>query len=81
MARFPRHFIHRNYSRRLKGKRHQVAKDSIDIEGILRGSPAISNATSPPASEVGNESENDEGIKNWQVSEERTNLLKQGEKR
>ena len=81
LARFPRHFIYRNYSRRLKGKRQQVAKDSIDIEGILKGSPAISSAPSPPAAKVVNESENDERIKNWQVSEQRTNLLKQGEKR
>ncbi|XP_044164074.1 uncharacterized protein LOC122948353 [Acropora millepora] len=81
LARFPRHFIYRNYSRRLKGKRQQVAKDGIDIEGILKGSPAISSASSPPASKVVNESENDERIKNWQVSEQRTNLLKQGEKR
>ena len=82
LPRFPGQLVYRNYSRRLKGKRPKGEKESIDIEGILKSSTANKESPATPnASEVSNDSPGNEEIKKWQVSEDRTNLLKQGERR
>lgn len=82
LPRFPGQLVYRNYSRRLKGKRPKGEKESIDIEGILKSSTAKKESPATPnVSEVSNDSPGNEEIKKWQVSEDRTNLLKQGERR
>lgn len=77
----PKTLVYRNFSKKIKGKRQKVIKDNVDIEGILRSSSAAS--TTKPAIEIAatNDSPKDREIKTWQTSEERTNLLKQGERR
>lgn len=77
---FPKPLVYRKFSQRVKRRRQTVAKTGIDIDGILSSTSTKkvpTAATNDPASV----SPKDEVLKTWQASEERTNLLKQGERR
>lgn len=81
---FSSKLFYRNLSQKVKGKRPKLTnikqKDSVDIEGILKRPGAVVGTAEPPvvdSSETTKEIE----IKKWQASRERTNLLKQGERR
>lgn len=76
--------FYRNLSQKVKGKRPKLTnikqKDSVDIEGILKRPGAVVGSAE---SLVVDSSETTKGIeiKKWQASRQRTNLLKQGERR
>lgn len=77
---FPKPLVYKNFSQRVKRRKQTVAKTSVDIDGILSSTSTKkvpTAATNDPASV----SPKDETLKTWQTSEERTNLLKQGERR
>ena len=73
--------FYRNFSRKLKGKRPKVIKqkDNVDIKGILKSSSAAPTSIKPVVESAA--SRKDIEIKTWQASEQRTILLKQGERR
>ena len=83
LRKIPRQLVHRNLSRAVKGKKQKVIEDNIDIQRILGGSGV--NSSEKSQSGAANDSPKDqaksEAFKKWQASEERTNLLKQGERR
>ena len=81
---FSSKLFYRNLSQKVKGKRPKLTnikqKDSVDIEGILKRPGAVVGSAE---SLVVDSSETTKGIeiKKWQASRQRTNLLKQGERR
>ncbi|CAH3113831.1 unnamed protein product [Porites lobata] len=81
---FSSKLFYRNLSQKVKGKRPKLTnikqKDSVDIEGILKRPGAVVVSAE---SLVVDSSETTKGIeiKKWQASRQRTNLLKQGERR
>lgn len=81
---FSSKLFYRNLSQKVKGKRPKLTnikqKDSVDIEGILKRPGAVVGCAEPL---VVDSSETTKGIeiKKWQASRQRTNLLKQGERR
>ena len=81
---FSSKLFYRNLSQKVKGKRPKLTnikqKDSVDIEGILKRPGAVVGSAEPL---VVDSSETTKGIeiKKWQASRQRTNLLKQGERR
>lgn len=81
---FSSKLFYRNLSQKVKGKRPKLTnikqKDSVDIEGILKRPGAVVGSAE---SLVVDSSETTKGIeiKTWQASRQRTNLLKQGERR
>ena len=83
LRKIPRQLVHRNLSRTVKGKKQKAIKNNIDIQGIL-GSSGV-NSGRKSLSDANNDSPKDqakdEAFRKWQTSEERTNLLKQGERR
>jgi len=74
---------HRNYTRRARKKKQTVQEEGkIDIGGILRGSGASSgNKLVAGNGTATKKSTQDSAVKVWQGSEERTSLLRKGEKR
>lgn len=81
---FPRKLFYRNFSRKVKGKRPNLTnmkqKDSVDIDGILKRPGAVLGTAEPLVLDS-NETTKEIEIKKWQASRQRTNLLKQGERR
>ena len=70
----------KNYhDKNLRGKKQSVNEDKVDINGILRGSGESSGMTA--AVNRAQQPSNDIGVQMWQGSQERTTLLRKGEKR
>ena len=72
----------RNYYRKVRRKEKSIAECKIDIDGILSGSGSVGpSKVAPSSTAVSKSSKDSEAIKVWQSSDERTALLKKGEKR
>ena len=73
---------HRNYTRRARRKKQTMQEErKIDIGGILSGSGASSGNKVVVGTTATKESTQDTVVKVWQGSEERTSLLRKGEKK
>lgn len=81
---FSSKLFYRNLSQKVKGKRPKLTnmkqKDSVDIEGILKRPGAVVGTAEPLVVDT-SETTKEIEIKKWQASRQRTNLLKQGERR
>ena len=74
---------HRNYTKRARRKKQTMQEErKIDIGGILSGSGASSgNYKVVTGTTATKESTQDTAVKVWQGSQERTSLLRKGEKK
>ncbi|KAL9958430.1 hypothetical protein ACROYT_G035442 [Oculina patagonica] len=71
----------RNYYRKAKRKTRSIAQDKIDIDGILGGSSGAGSFSKPVANTATKSPGDITAVEMWQGSDERTTLLKKGEKR
>jgi len=86
MRNIPKQLVYRKFSRGVKGRGQKAVQDRVDIEEILRTSGVttvapVTSTSKSVATKGTNSCPKDDAFKKWQASEERTNLLKQGERR
>lgn len=73
---------YRNYTKRARKRKQTIQEEGkIDIGGILRGFGASYGNKLVAGNAVTKKSTQDTAVKVWQGSEERTSLLRKGEKK